>query len=68
MNCAKCYRTDRSGRQPATLRLATQVKLLKVGVVGDHYKYQCPQCRAIFFFPMAPQESQVTFNSALIPA
>ena len=68
MNCAKCYHVERRGRSPLTPRLSTQVKLLKVGVLDDHYKYQCPQCRAIFFFPMAPQESQVTFNSALIPA
>jgi len=52
MNCAKCSRPGRqlTGRPPRQFRLGVEVRLLKVGEVGDCDKYQCPLCRAIFFF------------------
>jgi hypothetical protein len=42
MNCAKCFKAGAA------------VKLLRIpSLVVCHDKFQCPACRAIFFFPKA---------------
>jgi hypothetical protein len=63
MNCAKCSQ-PRGRRNAVELRLAVDVRLLKVGIVGDSDKFKCPRCRAIFFFPTSNARQQ-TFNQTL---
>jgi phage FluMu protein Com len=50
MNCAKCSNPSRVGRQTHQFRLTQSIRLLKVGSLEDHDKFQCPKCKAIFWF------------------
>lgn len=51
MNCAKCSNPTRNGgRTPKNLRLGVDIKLERIGEVGNCDRYRCPLCRSIFLF------------------
>lgn len=65
MNCAKCIKAARV----AGTRYDIFVKpLLKIGESGDSEHFQCPNCRALFWFPKDTTAEQITFNRSLLPA
>ncbi len=63
MNCAKCA-VKYQGNVNHRPRLAVR-PLVKLHAVGDHDKYFCPVCRAIYFFPTDERGEQLSFNQRL---
>ncbi len=67
MNCARCLNPNYTGRPAKSFRLAGNVRLLKVGETRDEEKFQCPNCRAVFWFPKDTGAAQTSFNQSLLP-
>lgn len=63
MNCAKCA-TPRKKTGDIKLDYTPQIRLLKIGESNGEEKFACPRCRAIFWFPKAPEHQQ-NFLAAL---
>ena len=67
MNCARCLNPNWTGRPAKGFKLVGNVRLLKIGESGDSEHFQCPNCRALFWFPKSDAQ-QISFNQALLPA
>ena len=68
MNCAKCLNPNWTGRPAKGFKLVGNVRLLLVGQTADEEKFQCPNCRSIFWFPKDTTAQQITFNQSLAVA
>ena len=65
MNCAKCIGTWPAGK--GAYKITRPIRLLRIGEVGDHDQFQCPNCHAKFFFPKDASAEQTSFNRELLP-